>query len=120
MNPIHKALSNSNFKSEYQKAIAGNGRPKFPTGGLPATLETISNATVNTWVSILNLPIFDAEITTPSAAAIDRKPVTANSRPMMMTTAQAGASWFSTSEINAAEISSLSAIGSSNWPKRVT
>jgi hypothetical protein len=103
-----------------QNAIAGKGLPKFPTGGLPATLETINSATVNTCSSILNFPIFEAEITTPSAAAIERKPVTANSRPMIITTAHAGASWFSTREIKAAEISSLSAMGSSNCPKRVT
>ena len=75
-----------------QNSIAGNGLPKFATGGLPATLDPISSATVTTWASILNFPIFDAEITTPSTAAIERKPVTANSRPMMITTAHAGAS----------------------------
>ena len=36
--------------------------------------------------------IFEAEITTPSIAASERRPVTANSRPMMITTAHAGAS----------------------------
>ena len=35
--------------------------------------------------------IFDAEITTPSVAAIERNPVTANSLPTIITTAQAGA-----------------------------
>jgi len=58
----------------------------------PATLEAIKRATVTTWANILNLPIFDAEITNPSTAAIERRPVTANSRPMMITTAHAGAS----------------------------
>jgi len=75
-----------------QNSIAGNGLPKFATGGLPATLDTISSATVTTCASILNFPIFDAEITTPSTAATERNPVTANSRPMMITTAHAGAS----------------------------
>jgi len=75
-----------------QNSIAGNGLPKFATGGFPAKLDTMSNATVITWASILNFPIFDAEITTPSTAASERKPVTANSRPMMITTAHAGAS----------------------------
>jgi len=54
----------------------------------------------------------------PSAAAIDRRPETANSRPMISTTAQAGASLFSTSEMKADEMSSLSAIGSSKIPSR--
>jgi len=42
------------------------------------------------------------------------------SRPMISTTAQAGASLFSTSEMKADEMSSLSAIGSSKIPSRET
>src|SRR5581483_6274499 len=100
-----------------QNLIAGNGLPKFETcGEFPGEIERINKPTVTTCATILNLPILDTQITTPSVAAIDRKPVTANSRPTMITTAQAGARSFLTSEINAAEIKSLSAIGSSNLP----
>src|SRR5690349_22449175 len=45
-----------------------------------------------------------------------RSPETANSRPIISTTIQAGVRWRSTSDTNAAEISSLSAIGSSRVP----
>ena len=58
----------------------------------------------------------DALMVKPSAEAMERSPVTANSRPMMMTMAQAGAMRFSTSEMSAAEISNLSAMGSSRMP----
>ena len=57
-------------------------------------------------------------MTKPSAAATLLNPETANSRPTMMQTAQAGASRFSTSEMSAALMSSLSAMGSSRMPKR--
>src|SRR5215471_4737138 len=100
-----------------QKVIAGRGLPKFERwGDSPGEIERISKPTVTT----LNLPIFEAEITMPSVAAIERNPVTANSLPTMITTAHAGASWCSTSEIRAAEISSLSAIGSSSFPSLET
>ena len=58
-------------------------------------------------------------MTMPRPDAIDRRPDTANSRPITTTTIQAGASPSSTSEMNAAEISSLSAIGSSSVPSVV-
>ena len=66
--------------------------PNGGIGGFPPTLDAISKATVTTCASILNFPIFEAEITTPSTAAIERNPVTANSLPIMITTAHAGAS----------------------------
>ena len=49
-----------------------------------------------------------------------RKPETANSRPMMMTTIQAGTHFNSTKEMNAAEVRSLSATGSRRIPSVVT
>jgi hypothetical protein len=100
--------------------MAGKTSPKLATGGAPRVLEAIKNATAATCESILNLPIFEAAMTTPSAAATERRPVTASSRPMMMQTAQAGASRFSTSEMSAAEMSSLSAMGSRSVPRRET
>src|SRR5215471_14487849 len=69
--------------------------------------------------AILALPQTDAGITIPSLAAIDRSPVTANSRATMMTTIQAGATPISTSEMNAADTRSLSAIGSRSVPSFV-
>src|SRR5205085_469784 len=89
--------------------MAGNARPKFATGGSPPVLDAMSSATVATCAAILNFPIRDAEIKSPSAAAIDLRPETANSRPTMMQTAHAGASRFSTSEMSAALMRSLAA-----------
>ena len=67
--------------------------------------------------SIFALPQPEAGITMPCPAAIERSPETANSRPTMTTTIQAGASPSSTSEMKTAEMSSLSAIGSSSVPE---
>ena len=72
-----------------------------------------------TCVNVFVLPRGDAAMVTPFCAAMDRSPETANSRPMMMTTIHAFARPSSTREMNAADISSLSAIGSSNAPSRV-
>ena len=58
-----------------QNFIAGNGLPKFETCGDPGEIERISKPTVTTWATILNLPILEAEMITPSVAAMDRKPV---------------------------------------------
>ena len=49
-----------------------------------------------------------------------RRPVIANSRPMITATIQAGAASIWTSEMKAAAVSSLSAMGSINWPSVVT
>ena len=49
-----------------------------------------------------------------------RNPETANSRPMIKTAIQPGSARICTSEISAAETSSLSAIGSSSVPMVVT
>ena len=73
-----------------------------------------------TWNTIFHLPTSPALIVYPSAAAILRNPVTANSRLMMMITIHPASSLISTSETNAAEIKSLSAIGSSSVPTVVT
>ena len=56
----------------------------------------------------------------PSAEAMLRSPVTANSLPITITTIQAGTTSNATREIRAEEISNLSAIGSSNLPRVVT
>ena len=68
---------------------------------------------------IFILPSGEAGIIKPSTDAISRRPITMNSRPMMITTIQACIKPISTSEIKAAEISSLSAIGSSRIPSVV-
>ena len=59
-------------------------------------------------------------MTSPRENARLRSPVTANSRPMITTTIHAGARSSWTSETSVAEMSSLSAIGSSTWPTQVT
>ena len=71
-------------------------------------------------MAIFHFPSFEAAIVRPWLTAIERSPVTANSRPMMMHTAQASASCRSTSEMSAAEIRSLSAMGSRSVPIVVT
>ncbi len=58
-------------------------------------------------------------MTIPRAEPIERRPDTANSRPITTTTIHAGAMSSSTSEMNAAEMSSLSAMGSSSVPSVV-
>src|SRR5262249_52310812 len=83
-----QAVANS---GTVQNLIAGKGLPKFETCGKPGEIERINNQPVPNWATILNLPILEAEIMTPSLAAIERKPVTANSLPTIITTAQAGA-----------------------------
>src|SRR5579885_2519215 len=69
--------------------------------------------------TILVLPSSEAEMTKPSELATARSPETASSRPIMITTIHAGIRWSSTSEMKAAEVSSLSAMGSSRIPSRV-
>jgi len=59
----------------------------------------------------LDLPEGEAGIVAPRACASVLRAVTANSRPMMMATIQAGARSICTSEMNAAIVSSLSAKG---------
>ena len=70
--------------------------------------------------TVFTLPIQLAAITTPRSAAIARSPVTANSRAMITIATQACSRSSETSEISAAVISSLSAIGSISLPKVVT
>ena len=62
-------------------------------------------------------PAGDAGISTPRPAATLRRPVTANSRPRMIITIQAGTASISTRDRNAAAVSSLSASGSSRMPE---
>ena len=87
---------------------------------------TITMATAQTCRTILVLPRVEAAIVKPSAEAMFLRPSTVNSRPMMMTTIHAGTSalpstpCMSTSAMNAAEISNLSAMGSRRIPRVVT
>lgn len=73
-----------------------------------------------TCMHILIFPSSEASMVKPSREAMLRRPEMANSRPTIMTTIQAGAHFNSTSEIKAAEVSSLSATGSSSMPSVVT
>ena len=84
-----------------------------------AAAARISSDTAAICVNIFALPQPEAGITIPRPDAIERRPETANSRPMTTTTIHAGARPSSTSEMKAAEISSLSAIGSSSVPSVV-
>ncbi len=79
----------------------------------------ISSAIATTWTHRLDLAGQPAAITTCSAAAKLRSALTANSRAMITTTIQAGATLSSTSEMKAAEVRILSAAGSSSLPSRV-
>ena len=79
----------------------------------------ISASTAATWVIVFTLPSALAGITTPWAAAATRRPLTANSRAMITIAAQAATRPRLTSEISAAAISSLSAIGSITFPNVV-
>jgi hypothetical protein len=68
---------------------------------------------------ILILPSAEAGIWMPLAEAIARNPVTAISRPMMTTAIQAGTACVPTRQMRAEATSSLSAVGSSSWPRMV-
>src|SRR5580700_3052679 len=78
---------------------------------MTATTETICT-------SILNLPRLLASIANPSEAAIERNPLTRNSRPIIITAIHAGTmlGLNCTRVTNAAAIRSLSANGSSKTP----
>ena len=78
-----------------------------------------NNDTVITCVTIFALPRSLALIVCPFESATPRRPVTANSRPTMMNTIQAGTRSSSTKQMKAAEMSSLSARGSRSLPKLV-
>src|SRR6266851_5751275 len=62
----------------------------------------IKTATAQTCKTILVLPRTEAAMVKPSAEAMLRRPRTVNSRPMMMTTIQAGTSCMPTREMKAA------------------
>ena len=81
-------------------------------GAIPAMVATCS--AIFTW------PSDEAGIVKPRVCARLRSAVLANSRPMLSATIQAGARSSWTSEMKAAEVSSLSAIGSSICPSHVT
>src|SRR5246127_2450235 len=73
------------------EAIQGTGKIKFPYTGhsfqrwsrITATTETICT-------TILNLPSSLASMVKPSEAAIERRPLTRNSRPITTIATQAG------------------------------
>src|SRR5438270_234103 len=72
-----------------------------------------------TSAAIFIFPSGDAATTIPRAYARLRRPVTANSRPMITATIHAGARSICTSEMSAADVRSLSASGSITWPSAV-
>ncbi len=76
------------------------------------SLPRMSSRIAITCESILNFPSGEAAITTPREYATPRSTVTANSRPRITSTIQAGARSICTSESSAAVMRSLSASGS--------
>jgi hypothetical protein len=72
-----------------------------------------------TWATILIFPRGEAGKGRPRDDATLRSAVTASSRPMMTATIQAGTRSICTREMNAADVSSLSASGSIIWPSAV-
>src|SRR5690625_7951810 len=96
----------------YRTTVA-NGKPRYENGKLCSNNKIIAKI----WVTVFNFPILLAANTIPSPAATNLSPVTANSRLIIIITIHAGASPISTSKINAAETSNLSAKGSKNFPK---
>src|SRR5580658_3540635 len=84
----------------------------FSNGWGSCGAPAIRTATAQTCKTIFVLPSKDAAIVNPSAEAMFRRPRTVNSRPIIITTIQAGTNCMPTRETKAAEISSLSAIGS--------
>lgn len=62
--------------------------------------------------SIFSLPVLEAAMVTPLEEAMALNPVTANSRPMMMTTIQEETTPCPTRQMKAEAMSSLSAMGS--------
>jgi hypothetical protein len=86
--------------------------PTVDSGRSRSSSPRISARIATTCPTILIFPSDEAGMTIPRAYAMLRSVVTASSRPMMMATIQAGASPIWMSEMNAADVSSLSAIGS--------
>ena len=80
----------------------------------------IKRRIATTCVAIFPFPNGLAGIVMPCCTATMRSPITANSRPTMTTTIQAGTSSICTRLMNAAEISILSATGSNMIPSVVT
>ena len=73
-----------------------------------------------TSVTILIFPNWEAAMMSPWDAAMPRSPVMAISRPMITVATQADTRPISTSEMSAAAMSSLSAMGSRSCPRVVT
>jgi len=71
-------------------------------------------------IPIFHLPTDPAGMTTPSAEATLRRPLTRNSRPISSTAIQSGTRSSRTRGSRAAVTSSLSATGSRSLPKTVT
>ena len=80
----------------------------------------ISAKTAATWSIVFSFPSQLAEMTTPCSTATARSPVTASSRAMITIATQAARRPSETSETSAATIRSLSASGSTSFPKVVT
>ena len=102
---------------EHVEVMGGRVVPRGFSAGCFAVRITAQPAA--TCKIIFTLPSGDAGMMRPSTDAISRRPMTINSRPMMMTTIQACIRPISTSEMNAAEIRSLSAMGSRRIPSVV-
>ena len=71
------------------------------------------------WETVLSLPSFDADMTTPMLEAMARRPVTAISLDIMSATIHAGTRPSGMSIMNAVVMRSLSASGSRNFPNVV-
>src|SRR5882724_5768413 len=80
----------------------------------------MSIVTATYWLTVFHLASREAGTMTPWPADTARSPVTASSRPMITTTAQAAILSMVSSDTRAAATSSLSAIGSSSVPSVVT
>ena len=88
----------------------------FTIGGMGRNISTTHTIVA----AVLTLPDHPAAMTRPLSLAIIRRPLTANSRQMTMSSIQAGICPISTNHSMAAVTSILSARGSANLPKSVT
>ena len=88
----------------------------FSQPGMGRNISTMQTMVL----AVFTLPDQPAAMTLPLSLAIIRRPLTANSRTMTMSRAQAGIWPISTNQSMAAVTSILSARGSANLPKSVT
>src|SRR5688500_10072447 len=80
----------------------------------------MSIVTAMYWLTVFHFASREAGTITPTPAATARRPVTASSRPMMMTTIHAATRSMVSNDTRAAVTSSLSATGSRSVPSVVT